>query len=221
MKSLLLLLAIPLIAFSGEYLGQGREVAVTDRDSGFSQGVDSGGRAGIVQHAHPDTSTIVFSIALSASEKFNLIDLSDITNWKHTKTDGWAHIENVNVEIDASGSADYVLDFGFLDNVDATNGDFYGLFRVSGNKKIGASKQVNFDYYPNGPRGNLNRVLTNIQSLNDVSYQTDVNMKSTFSSASAITPTGNGDIILNTIISAGSISLTITISYHSDAITGE
>ncbi len=51
--------------------------------------------------------------------------------------------------------------------------------------------------------------------LNDVAFQTDVNLATPVDPATTDTPSGTGDIALRVIMVAGSIDLALGATYHS------
>lgn len=177
--------------------------------------VDGKGRGDVVQHSHPDNGVISFtSDSISATTRFILIDISDTTNYPHTGTT-YIHLEDIYILIDTSSSADYELRIGFLENVDDTNGDFYSVYNIKGDKKTGQNKEVYLPVYPNGPRMRSSSLASSTISLNDTNYQTDVNLASTLDPGTADTPSGSGDLVLEVIVNAGDLFVNINMSYHS------
>lgn len=177
--------------------------------------INSDGRADFVSHAHPDEGTIHFHVdSLAASTNYILIDLSDVINYPHIHTE-YIHIDNIYLEIDANASADYKIIIGFLEKVDASKGDRYTAFHLSGTKKTGQNKEIFLPLLPAGMRMKSSSIMTHGISLDDSNYQTDVNMKTTIDPGTADTPPGNGDIICEVIINAGQINLAINLAYHS------
>ncbi len=177
--------------------------------------VNSEGRLDIIPHAHADEGTIHFHVNnIGASINYILIDMSDIVNYPHVHTD-YLHLDNFYVEVDANASADYVIKIGVLENIDASNGDRYTAFHVSGTKQTGKDKEIFLPLLPAGIRMRSLSIATHDISLNDSSYQTDVNMKTTLDPSTADTPPGNGDVVCEIVINAGQINLAINLSYHS------
>ena len=176
---------------------------------------DSNGRLNIVQHAHIDSSNLHFHIAnISVSQDYILIDTSDTTNYPHYYTD-YIHLESCSMQIDSDVNGDYIIEIGFLENVDNTNGDFIPIYSLSGTKKTGNTQYVAFNGYPNAPRCKSAFFVSSDKSLDDTAFQTDVNLASTLDVSSANVPSGSGDIALRITRIAGSFNAIIDISYHS------
>jgi len=194
-----------------------RKVHVTDATTGATQGVDSLGHADVIRHAHEEGGMINFASGdISASQDFQLIDLSDTTNYPHTNT-SWAHIAWINVDIDSDNSGDYTIEFGFLDSVDGTNGDFYPFGKISGSKTAGNSKTGFWAMLPEGPKCRVESVAASNVSLNDVAFQTDVNLATTLSPGATASPSGNGDIVMRVVRNAGTIVINVQLYYHTHA----
>ena len=70
-----------------------------------------------------------------------VIDLSDSTNWPHTKT---GHIDIVYIVVNVNPTATFEGDIqlGFLDNVDGTDGDFNGIMEIYMDKKQDSITQM-------------------------------------------------------------------------------
>jgi len=188
---------------------------VTDASTGSKMTVNSEGRGDVVQHAHPDNGMINFTSAdLTASQDFILIDISDTTNYPHVGT-SYAHIEWANVQVDSDNNGDYNLSIGYLENVDATDGDYREIWSITRSKQIGNNFSGHFPLYPNGPKCTNGFVATSIKSDNDTNFQTDVNLASTLDPTTADTPSGDGDLVLRVTRNAGTIKVLIQIGYHS------
>lgn len=180
-----------------------------------SMSVNSQGRGDVVQHAHPNEVGFHMFTTISGSANFVLVDISDTTNFKHAAGD-FIHLEQLFVGVDSTNTGDYVLDFGFVENVDATNGDFYSVFTVSGDKFAGQNKELNMNSYPNGPKLSSSIYTTGNISRDDTAFQTDTGLRSTvYPSAASVNP-GSGDFVLKVTINAGEINLSLTGSYHVD-----
>jgi len=192
------------------------ETIIVDGVTGDQAGVNSEGRLDVVQHQHPDGGHIYFRDDISVTTDYILIDLSDTTNYPHNSTNH-IHTENISVVIDATNTADYVVELGFLENVDGTDGDFIEIFTFSGTKQAGNNQAFEISQAPNGARLISSRFTSAVMSLNDVAFQTDVNLASTLDPATADTPSGNGDMVIRVTINAGSIDLSIAVGYHSHA----
>jgi len=176
--------------------------------------VDNHGHLDVVEHAHVDNAWIHFhSGDISASQDFILVDISDTTNYPHTNTN-YAHIEYLRIEVDSDVNGAYEIEVGFLDDVDATDGNFYSVSNANGSKKAGNSKEIIYPFYPNGPRCTTGSIATSDASLNDTAFQTDVNLASTLDTGTANTPSGNGDLVVRITRNAGTIVVAIDASYH-------
>lgn len=187
---------------------------VTDKDTGQAASVNTEGRQDFVQHAHPGNGWVHFDTGtISASQDYILLDISDTTNYPHS-SGSYVHLEFVRIHTDASSNADYYIQVGFLNNVDATDGDFYVLFDVHGDNIIGRSVDHEMTFYPNGPRASLEFLATGEKSLNDVAFQTDVNLASTLDATTANVPSGSGDLVVRVIVNAGSVDTSVELSYH-------
>lgn len=190
-------------------------VLITDPTTPSQQAVvNDVGYLNSVNHQHPEGGHIYFQDIISATTDYILIDLSDTTNYPHDFT-GSIHISNFSLLIDADNTADYLIQVGYLSNVDATNGDFNEIHRVSGTKKTGTVKEIYYSVNPEAPRLISSRITTSNVSANDTAFQTDVNLASTLDPATADTPSGNGDLVLRVTINAGSIDISSLLGYHS------
>lgn len=192
-----------------------REIHVTDKTTGATQGVDVLGHADVIAHAHAEGGTVHLDTGdITASTDYQLIDISDTTNYPHDNTT-WLHTAWIMVEVDSNNIGDYVIEFGFLDSVDATNGDFYSVFTVHGSKTAGQQKFAFFGMNPEGPKMRIESIATSVKSLNDVAFQTDVNLKTTLSPLSTASPAGNNDVVVRITVNAGTIDVSINMHYHS------
>jgi hypothetical protein len=176
--------------------------------------VNSEGRLDVVQHAHPDSSILHFDVALAASTNFTLIDISDTTNYPHVNT-GSVHLEWLKIAVDATAAANYEVELGFLENVDATNSDIYIFNHIIGTRTAGQVKEIFQNFYPNGGRLTSSKLVTHDIRLNNATFQTDVNQKTTLDPSTADTPSGDGDLIVIVDINAGEVDLSIDCGYHS------
>jgi len=175
--------------------------------------VNNEGRLDVVQHAHSSNVSLHMDVSLSASQDFIIIDKSDTTNYKHVGTN-YLHLENIFVEVDADVNADYIITIGFLENVDATGGDFHEIAHISGTKKTGQSKSYARPSYPNGQELRSDSTVTSDISIGDTAFQTDVNLASTLNPAAIDTPSGDGDFVMRVIMNAGNIDVEMGLSYH-------
>jgi len=184
--------------------------------------VDTNGHLDVVQHAHPDSVYVHFDYAFTGgtSLDFILIDLSDTTNYHHTNT-GYIHLEELFINVDADTNASYQVTVGWLENVDATDGDLYEITHLYGTKAVGQQKEIIRKFYPNGPKCSSSYAVTSDITLNDTAFQTDVNMRTTLDPTTADTPSGSGDLILRVNAGAGGantdFNVEVNLSFHSHA----
>lgn len=181
--------------------------------------VNTEGRLDVVQHSHPGSGYIHvdFDVTAGAGDTdLILIDLSDTTNYPHSET-GYIHIEEIHIDIDSGSSSVYSVTIGFLENVDATDGDLYEIMHVDGSKDAGLSKEISRKFYPNGPRCSSTYIATSDITLNDTTYQTDVNLATTIDPGTADTPPGSGDLVLIANTTSANIGVEINIAYHTHA----
>ena len=176
--------------------------------------IDENGNANIVQHAHPDSSTISFSKeGIVADQDFILIDLSDLVNYKH-KNLGLIHIESIFIITESSTIAQYDLEFGFLDNVDSVNGDFHSILNIPASRQTGNQMRILYESHPNMVKCSPDFYLTSRVFADDVSFQDDLNLASTLDPTTLNTPSGDGDLILMVRVDAGTVDISVNISYH-------
>ena len=161
---------------------------------------------------HVDIEVVHVDGDVSSTTGFMIIDLSDTTNWPHTAT---GHIDIVYIVVNVNPTATFEGDIqlGFLDNVDATNGDFNGIMEIHMDKKQDSITQMmNFGAFEMslerahwfGPR-----------TVNDTTWQTDVNLIGPDAATSY--PSGNGDLVMKIEVSASSVAVGMTIGYRTHA----
>lgn len=176
--------------------------------------VNKQGRMDVIQHAHADNTAVHFNVeAITASQDFILVDISDTTNYKHQNTD-WIHLEWLRISTDGSGPADYFIEIGFLENVDGTDGDFYPITSISGSNTAGRSVDVIFPFYPNGAKCSSDHVVTSTLSQNDTAFNTATNLASTLDPATADTPSGDNDLVMRVTRNAGEVDISVDFAYH-------
>jgi len=145
---------------------------------------------------------------ISSEEAFMLVDLSDTTNWPHSNT---GHIDILFVAINVAPDATYAGDvqLGFLSSVDATNGDFNGLFEIHMDKKtepIVANLTLPFG----GISLEKDHWFGPIKA-NSTLFQTDTDLQGPDGNTSY--PSGNGDLVLIVGRTAGEVSVGVTVGY--------
>lgn len=146
---------------------------------------------------------------ISATEGFMLIDLSDTTNWKHTNT---GHIDLLFLIIitDPTSTFSGDIEFGFLSNVDATNGDLNEILEMHMEKKP-EPDVLTINYGSFGAALETDHVFGPI-TANSTTWQTDVNLQGPDGATSF--PSGDGDFVILITRTAGDISVSITIGYR-------
>ncbi len=158
-----------------------------------------------VFHIHLDAQ------AISADQGFMLIDLSDTSNWPHTNT-GHIVLEQIIVNSSISSTPPFVgeIEFGFLSDVNDTNGDLnvIGKFHLDrGN--IGPGGPFDFSIY--GMDLELDKWF-GPKNANDVTWQTDVNLDGPDGATSY--PSGDGDFVMHIVnITGGTIDVGVTVFY--------
>jgi len=196
-----------------------RKIWIADETSGETANVEHGS-VSVIEHSHADQGTFHFyAAAVAASTDYILIDLSDTTNYPHDNTT-IVHLDWICWDIDATTTpaAAYLVGWGYLDNVDATNGDFFNYHHIAGTRTTGLLQEDCMIVNPNGWLGNGQHV-TGHSSVDDVAFQTDVNLGSTLDPGTADTPSGNGDVAVRTTVTAGTIDLVLSGGYHTHSAT--
>lgn len=158
-------------------------------------------------------STFFLAENQSGTVGYMLIDLSDVTNWKHTLTSE-IHLKMVVVNVNTSTSPAFVgkLEFGFLSNVDATDGDLNKIGVLSGQRGA-AITSGSYSFIDIGfclSDENWFGAVT----ANDVTWQNDVNLYGPDGATSY--PAGTGDFVMKLTSSAGSIDISVTVIYTTD-----
>lgn len=163
---------------------------------------------------HVDIEVVHIDIEQSATSTtgYMVIDLSDSTKWPHTAT---GHIDIVYILLNINPTATFVGDiaFGFLTNVDGTNGDFNGLFEIHMDKKQDSVTQfMNF--------GAFEMSLESTHwfgpiTANDVIWQTDVDL--TGPDGTTTFPSGNGDFVMLVTATTSDVAVGLTVGYRTHA----
>jgi hypothetical protein len=196
-----------------------RDVHLIDKTTGEAMTVNTEGRGDVVQHSHVDSTYVHFDTEFAAgavTQDFIIIDLSDTTNYAHSNT-GYIHIEELHLYAYGASSSTFTAQIGFLENVDGTDGDFYELMHLYGDKTSGQTYNFERKFYPNGPRCQSAYVTTSDNSANDTAFQTDVNLASTLDPSTADTPSGDGDIVMRIVSTTGDFAVELNLSYHTHA----
>ena len=146
---------------------------------------------------------------VSTQTAFMLIDISDTTNWKHTETDHIV-IRHLLLEVDPDSSFLGEVRIGFLDNVDATNGELHQIIDIHMARKsdliienltfVGGFHCQNSTHF--GPH------------TTSTLFQTDVSLGGPDDPGTLTYPSGNGDLVLLIERSAGEVGVSVTIIYE-------
>jgi hypothetical protein len=174
------------------------------------------GNLDVLQHAHSDAGVAHFhleGITGAATYTYLIIDLSDTTNYPHDYT-SVIHIDWIKFEVASDVTGDYLITWGVVENVDATDGDYYIIDHISGSRIAGNSVKGFYEFNGAGWTMDSARMATGHTSLNDVTFQTDVNLPTTLSPGVAATPPGDGDLIMQVVLAAGTIDVICTVGYH-------
>ena len=177
---------------------------LTTRDGLTSQNVIQGFAA--TQTVHLDTGSVATQTA------FMLIDISDTTNWKHTKTNSIV-IRHLLIEVDPDATYLGEVKVGFLTGVTATNGDFNQIIDVDLVKK---SDLVVEDLVFTG--GFHCEATTHFGPIlvDSTLFQTDVNLGGPDDPSTITYPSGDGDLVMLVERSAGTVDVSVTIIYETE-----
>lgn len=160
----------------------------------------------LTQTVHLDTGSV------GAQTAFMLIDLSDTTNWKHTNTDHII-IRHLLIEVDPDSTYLGEIKVGFLDNVDATNGEFHQIIDFDMAKKSDLAIE---DLVFSG--GFHCQAATHFgPHVTSTLFQTDVDLGGPDDPSTITYPSGDGDLVLLVERSAGAVDVSITIIYETVA----
>lgn len=192
-----------------------RRHIVVSESTDVSMTVNSEGRGDVVQHEHPSRTAIHITVnnLTTGVYRYVIVDMSDTVNYKHIAGE-YAHLEWVEIQIDSDNTGAFTAGLGFVENVDASGGDRYIVKHWSGDKTAGNSFQELVNLYPNGWRMISSHVTTHEVSLADAGYQADVLLPSTLNPTAADTYPGDGDVVLEVTVEAGSVNMSFELSYH-------
>jgi len=202
-----------------QFDSSGNELFDTSATKGFVSITDGTDDADIVTH-EGDSSLKVslghresFFIHLdaeniAATAGFMLIDLSDSTNWPHTNTH---HIVLDKIIVATNPSTAFAgdIDFGFLTDVDADNGDFNIIGTVHLAQQAESSTN-NFDFDVYGLDLELAEWFGPTVA-DDATWQTDVNLQGPDGVVSF--PSGAGDFVLKITRTGGNVDVGVTVVY--------
>jgi len=158
-----------------------------------------------------DVEVVHLDADVSSTTAFMLVDLSDTTNWPHSKT---GHLDMAYLIINADPATNFAgdIELGFLSDVDAENGDFHGIMEFHLDKKTEPfTFGINFGAFGMdletehwfGPT-----------TADSTLFQTDVNLEGPDGNTSF--PSGNGDLVCIVTVSATSVAVGLTIGYFSE-----
>lgn len=162
---------------------------------------------------------------LTVDEAFNLIDLSDTTNFPHTET-GKIRLYALDILIEKTAAdSTCVLYIGMITEVDATNGTAEWLWVISAMTALDGTDSTDYRHYrfvyPDGldlevdsANDKMANALTN-SSLSDTTWQTDVDLDSP--AGDTTSPPGDGDLVMWFDVTAGTITITVTAAYVTEA----
>jgi len=160
------------------------------------------------------TSHVHLHTNISASASFILIDLSDTINYDHLFSN-YITLDNLFINIDADNQADYIVNLGYLKDVNTTGGTFVHLIGVNGDKVAGKSKELTYNPFPNGPRMQ-NGFVTTSDILISSDYASTNPLPSTLDTTTSNVFPSDGDVVLRVTRNAGSFNLAVTMGYQSN-----
>jgi hypothetical protein len=154
--------------------------------------------------------------SVSAETAFMLIDISNPGSvWGHTAA-GHINLEYIILDVDPDSNFRGEVKLGFLENVDATNGDFYQIIDIDMQKSAAITLEVinfgshGFDCESNHHFGPI--------TANSTLFQTDVNLGGPDDPSTITYPSGAGDLVLLlTNITANAVDVAVTIGYETFA----
>jgi hypothetical protein len=162
-----------------------------------------------------DTQTVHLDVAITTTPmSFMLIDLSDTTNWPHTKT-GQIILEYMVLEVDPGSTFVGEVRIGYLKNVDGTNGDFVTLFDVDMQRSASLLVET-IEFGSHGMHcGDASHFGP--ADTNNTAYQTDVNLGGPDDPTTTTYPSGDGDLVLQVTGAGagnGAVDVSITLGYE-------
>lgn len=149
---------------------------------------------------------------ISADTGLMLVDLSNTTQWPHTNT-GHVHLYYLALEIDPDTNYRGNIEIGFLTNVDATNGDFNGIFEIDMTQKSDTLVE-HYDFAGHGFDCETTHHFGQI-TANSTLFQTDVNLLGPDGDTDH--PSGDGDVCILVTRTAGTVGITVTLGYETGA----
>lgn len=179
---------------------------------------------GVILHEHDGHGDIHFHDPnVTGDNTYILVDISDNTNYPHGASAVSLHLDAMHYQINASGTAEYKIEFYYIENCDATDCDSYMFDSIAGDKSSGNNYNESTPWSGSGPLlqtgSGGTKVSSNMITLNNTTYNTATTYKSTHNFAAAATAAGNNDLIMVVDHTAGTFSLRINLSYHSHDAT--
>ncbi len=184
--------------------------------------------------ARPKFDAVLGAEGIDASTAYVLVDLSDATNYPHTKT-GEVHLLGLTVDSETHSDGIFDIWIGVITEVDATNGtaDWIHVFHlenvVDATDDVGRfAQQLDFTLggsKPNGLNcvivsGAMTRIVTNQQQAGHVNWQTDTGLASPVGAAAGATgKPGVGDLVVwvEEVTNGGTIDFSLKASYETAA----
>ena len=179
----------------------------------------------------PKFTAVLGAEAVAASTAYVLVDLSDTTNYPHTKT-GEIHLLGLDVNIETQSDGIYDMWIGVITEVDATNGtaDWVHVFHEeSTNNPTDSTDRFNdqLDFTLGGSNdeginlnitgGAMTRIVTNLQQAGHVNWQTDTGLASPVGAAAGATgKPGVGDLVVwvEEVSGTGTIDFMLKVIYE-------
>lgn len=159
--------------------------------------------------------------SITASTTAILVDLSDTTNFKHSKTNG-ANIDSIRLDIGKVAGSSGTIKLGVVTEVDASNGSVYWFttkHMQEGTVEKNLDDEIGFSLSKIRTRIDPDNDVplyfaTNDSSLGDTTYQTDVNLPTVLGSNAA---PAEGDIIFQFTNDGGDAwNISLRLSYSTD-----
>lgn len=157
------------------------------------------------------TDTVHLDAEVAVETAYMLIDKSNTAVWPHTQSTGY-HIvvEYLILEVDPDGSYAGEVKLGFLENVNATNGEFHQVIDIDLRKQSAVVLEV-IDFGSHGLQLSTDTHFGPI--FTSTRFQTDVNLGGPDDPTTLTYPSGDGDLVLWVTRTAGSVDVSITIGY--------
>lgn len=162
-------------------------------------------------------------IDLAATEPFVLVDLSDTTAFPHTET-GRIRLYSLTLSIEKETDGQYLLKFGVITEVDATNGSAYWFFILDdeyvANPTDSTDRLTKKLTWPGGIDLEIDTVneifyhiISNTEMADDVAWQTDVALDSPKGDTQSAPGVGDLVLYLEEMAGAGTISFSVLVEY--------